>query len=82
MRPARIAGKKPPTNPISRANSSERATMPGVRSNEKASSENDWKLVVDTVTAVRKLAATSPTRPPSSASSSDSARTAVRIAPR
>ena len=48
-RAARTAGKKPPSNPISKAKPSDAATIAGDKANENASSENEPKLRVEMV---------------------------------
>ncbi len=69
-------------NPIASAKISDATTMPGVSVNENAISANVWKFVVEIDVACMTEAASNPTMPPTSPSSSASPRNAARIAPR
>src|SRR5688572_30846193 len=76
---APTAGKKPPSNPISRENPSDIATIDGDNANEKANSEKEPKLRVEIVKNCSNDAIPSPTKPPTKDRNNDSIKNASRI---
>src|SRR5213080_2704639 len=77
-RAARTAGRKPPTTPITTANTRALLTTPGDSANPKPISEKLWKLMTEIRANDSRAASATPSAPPTSASITDSSRNAPR----
>lgn len=78
-RAARSAGRKPPKNPMVKANPMEEAAIDGERAKENAISENEPKFNVEMLMNRRSEANASPSAAPMSEIRRASPRKAVRM---